>query len=374
MNLKVLEGLKEKFMKQTYSIDKEKFICFSFFMKLSVIVALFLFSSSIYAAKVTGTGRAVIINNNLKEAEKNAKVSALTNSIANYFDSFKQEKNLPGVTEEFIKFIKSYRILKRDVSQFVVTYDIEADIDDMVLGDFKYYINRIVNSVVFSIFEDNLTDENLYLNLKKTLIEELQRFNFDTKYQSEYDIQTPNDASINDKLMIFANSGAKYFFQISPEISCSYIDKSHLCKLSLTTTVYSKSEVFPPIKALASGIGKTETEALKLAFKKASVNTITYIADNQLKLIKENTEEKVLNMSLLNFGSFSEVYDLLNILKGKGVLKNYTLKTYSQGVASFEVSTKFNLEDLVNKISATKVKQREVFVETDSDALIVNFK
>lgn len=343
-------------------------------MRLSVVVIMFFFASSLYAVKVTGVGNSVIINNNLKDAEKSAKISALTNSIANYFTNFKQEQTPPEVTEEFVKFIKNYRILKREVSQFVVTYEIEAEVDEIVLGDLKYYIDKIVHSVVFTIDEDNLTDENLSLDFKKSVITELPNFDFDSKYQSEYDIQTPKDISMNDKLIIFGNSGAKYFFHLTPEISCSYLDNNHFCKLSLTTSVYSKSEVFPPIKALASGIGKTENEALVLAFNKALVNTITYIRDNQLKLSKENAEEKVLNISILNFSKFSDVYDLLNILKSRGVLKNYTLKTYSQMAASFEVLTKFNIESLLKKIPKVKVNQKELIVEADSDTLIVTFK
>lgn len=343
-------------------------------MKLFWFLIIFFLTGGLQAVTVSGSGSSVIINNNLKKAEESAKTSALTNSITNYFLKFKADQNSPEVTEEFIKFIKSYRITKREVSQFVITYEVESEVDDIALNDLKYYVNKIVHSVVFSVVRDNVTDENMYTEFKNLLIAELQQYDFDTKYQSEYDIKFPEDIDISEKLTVFANSNAKYFFQFVPENVCSYFDSNYFCKLSLETKVYSKSEEFPSVKAIASGVSKNKEEAVFESFKKAVKNTMIYIKENQLKIAKDSIEERTLTLSVLNFGKFSDVYDFLNTLKKRAVLTNYKLKNYSQVEASFEVTTKFDTEDFIKKIEKIKINGNELVVEKDGDNLIVTFK
>jgi len=90
----------------------------SFCNILIFFIFIFLFANNIIPAVFTGIGDAVIEDNNLKIAEIAAKNNAIENSIYNYLKSKISESNtIPEITSEFFKFLRSYKIISRNVSQ-----------------------------------------------------------------------------------------------------------------------------------------------------------------------------------------------------------------------------------------------------------------
>jgi len=338
--------------------------------KIFFLIAFIIFySTTIFAYDMKGVGRAVIVNDDLKTAEISAKNSALIDALYNYFVLNHSEEDIPDINEEFFKFIKKYTVLSRKVDNFTVYYEINATIDEVAITDANYLINNITHSVIY-IFENEDLDSNLKTKIKEQINQILPQYNFSIKYQEDFEILTPDNSNFEDKLSNFGNSKAKYFFifNVSPE--CSPIDKDYFCRLTTTVKIYTKKETLPTIKTVTSSLGKTELDAALDAFKKASENILKYITANIIKSEANKATEKSYNATFINFKTISNLNKLLNFLKEKGFISNYTLKSYSMSQATFEVTTKFSQEKLSEKIVTYDNK---ISIETENDEIIITF-
>ncbi|MDK2792078.1 MAG: hypothetical protein PWQ25_941 [Deferribacteres bacterium] len=334
-----------------------------------VVIFLLIFAVAGFSYTVKGSGKAVIVNDDLKSAENQAKNAALIDAIYNYFSNAHPEQNTPDINEEFFKFVQKYRILNRYVKDFTVFYDIEAEIDDVAVTDAKYFINKITHSVVYLI-ENEQIDAEIKNKLKKILNEYLLSYNFSLQYQEDFEIITPENFSFEDKLANFGNNKSKYLFIISITPNITQLDSQYLCKLTTQLKIYSKKESLPLIKAETSSLGVSESEAIEIAFKKATENILKYVTSNLIKFEEIKSENINYNVTFLNFGNFSNLNKMLNFLKNKGFIESFTLKAYSRNQAAFDISSKFSPEKLSEKIVTYDNK---VQIETENGDLIITF-
>jgi len=339
------------------------------FKIFSLIAFIIFYSTGVFAYDIKGVGRSVIVNDDLKTAEINARNSALIDALYNYFVLNHSNEDIPDINEEFFKFIKKYTVVNRKVENFTVYYEIIATIDEVAISDANYLINNITHSVIY-IFENEDLDSDLKTKMKDQLNQIFAEYNFSTKYQEDFEILTPDNSNFEDKLSNFGNSKAKYFFSFNVSPICSLIDKDFLCRLTTTVKIYTKKENLPTIKTVTSSLGKTEFDAISDAFKKASENILKYITSNIIKAESEKSVEKTYNITFINFKTISNLNKLLNFLKEKGFINNFTLKSYSISQATFELTTKFSQERLSEKIVTYDNK---VSIETENDDIIITF-
>lgn len=337
-------------------------------MKKIVILLIFTFAVNSFAITIDGIGKAVIVEKNLKKAEDTSLKYALIDAIYNYFKTYKKDQEIPDINEEFFKFIKSYKIVDRRVENYTVVYNIEADIDEFAIDDATYFLKKIVHSVVYSIEMDRTLFKDS--PLREALNKIFSSYNFSTRYQEDFEIETPEDLSLNDKLTNFGNSRANYYFIFHTEPEFTNLEQKTLCKLTLVTKIYTKKEALPTIKVTVSELADNETEALKGAFEKAGEKTIQYVRDNLIKIPDNKYEEKTFDIIFLNFNSFLKLNNLLTFLKEKGFIESFYMNFYSMTEAKFEIVTKFTLERLSEKI---KEYDSRLIIESENNELIITF-
>lgn len=339
------------------------------FRTFYLITFIIFYTTTIFAFDIKGVGKAVIVNDDLKTAEITARNSALIDALSNYFVLNNSIEDIPDINEEFFKFIKKYTILNRKVENFTVYYEVIATIDEVAINDANYLINNITHSVIY-IFENDDLDSDLKTAMKKQLSQILSEYNFSIKYQEDFEIITPDNLNFEDKLSNFGNSKAKYFFTFNLSPECSTIDNGYFCKLTTILKIYTKKETLPTIKTITSSLDKTEIDAISDAFKKASENILKYIKSNLIKSEQEKSADKTYNITFINFKTIANLNKLLNFLKEKGFINNYTLKSYSISQATFELTTKFSQERLSEKIVTYDNK---VSIETENGDIIITF-
>lgn len=338
-------------------------------MKKLLVLLILTFTVNTFAITMSGTGKAIIVEENLKNAENSSLKSALIDAIYSYFTTYKSTEDIPDINEEFFKFIKSYKIVNRKVENYSVIYNVEANIDEFAINDATYFLKKIIHSVVYSINTDN-NIIGIDKSLKDILTNTFSSYNFSVKYQEDFEIETPEDLNLNDRLANFGKSKANFYFIFTIEPEFTKLDQKTLCKLSLITKIYTKKEAFPTIKIVVNELAENDTDALAGAFKKASEKTVQYVRNNLVKMPNNRYEEQAIDIIFLNFNSFLKLNNLLTFLKEKGFVENFSLKSYSMAEAKFEIVTRFTPDRLIEKI---KEYDNRLIVEFENNELIITF-
>lgn len=160
---------------------------------------------------------------------------ALLNALNNYFSRLKASrpnKEIPDVTIEFFKFIKSYKIAERDYKDDHVNYTVLADVDDVALNDLMYFVKNVVNTAIY-----NLDGIILDVEMEKKINSSFKEYKFDTKHQSEFQANLKDNSTAKEREAVFKANAAQYFMEMSAILESA---AEGSCTVVLTTRTFPR--------------------------------------------------------------------------------------------------------------------------------------
>jgi hypothetical protein len=323
-------------------------------------------------AQYNAIGSAVIIHNDLRSADKLALQNALINSIRKYFESETTSENIPEITKEFIKFINSYKITERFISDYKVYYNITANIDQVSESDLGHFIDKITNSVVYFIKSDNKSLLEINPDMFKQINQIFDKFNFSTSHQIDFYNNLSENPDIDELIKQFELSQASYLFYIELNIFCSDSEKTQ-CTLKSNTQIFSKNERFPTIQAPLTKEKDNNSLFFQNMFYDNLLNTLNYIRKNLIQLPNNEIVNKDYEIKIMNYKKFATVQKILNYLKGKEFITSFKPKAFTGKIIIFNIKSTFNLKKLQKKLS--NISNKYTFTTSiDNNSLVINFK
>ncbi len=317
---------------------------------LIILFAVFI-TSTAYCAKYNAIGSAVIIHNDLRSADKKALQNALLNGIHKYFETVSSDENIPEITPEFIKFINSYKITERFISDFKVFYKVIVDIDQVSESDLGHFIKKITNSAIYYIKSNNKDYLRISPNMFKNINEIFNKYNFSTSHQDEFYNNLSDNPDIDELIKQFELSQASYLFYIILDISCDSVFEQAQCELKSNTQIFSKNEKFPTIQAPSKKMKDNSENFFTDLFYNNLESTINYIRKNIIKLPEAKITNKNYEFKVKNYKKFSTVQKIFNYLKGKEIISAFKPKAFTQKLIVFNVVSTFDLIKLQDKLS-----------------------
>ncbi|MDY6821227.1 MAG: hypothetical protein SVN78_06365 [Deferribacterota bacterium] len=317
-----------------------------------LIILLFSFCcQNIYGKIVQGEGFAVIHDGGMKIAEMKAKEVALKDGIFNYLkEKTPNTYNIPEITEEFFKFLKSYKITSRYVKDYKVYYSIRADIIDFSIEDIYYLIDKIMTPVVYIINIKGDSEGFAEKDLYEAVGNKLKSANLDIKYEKDYLFALNDNREFDNVITEFANSKGYYLFIISLDSDINIIDNESYCRLELITNIYTRSHKFNTIKVIVTDINEFSDRAFFSALNKALDKMIGYVSENIIKIKDVNREIFSYNILLSDYKKYADVYNFLDFLKNMGVVNDYGIDKYLGNSINLFVKTIYKREDFLDKL------------------------
>ncbi len=323
----------------------------SFCNILIFFIFIFLFANNIIPAVFTGIGDAVIEDNNLKIAEIAAKNNAIENSIYNYLKSKISESNtIPEITSEFFKFLRSYKIISRNVENYRVTYTIESDIIDFDIEEVFHMVKKLVTSAVYIVNVKGDLEDIEENEINAFVDKKFNNYNIETKYESDYLFALHNKEDFDEVIKSFANSKAQYLFILLIDSNITRIDQKVYCRVEILTNIYTRESKSKPIKTISTSIAEDPKKALTLSLNKSLDKMLIYVNNNIIKLSKNSNSINSFNINFLNFNRIAEVYELLNFMTERGWVSSYNIGTFGREKVVVEIKTSFSPEELIEKV------------------------
>jgi hypothetical protein len=341
---------------------------------LLVILLFFVFLNTAFAVKIKASGKYVIENDNLRAADKLAKEDALLNALKTYFESTGGTSDIPEITTEFFKFIKSYKILERYVSDYTVYYTVEADVDEIAKSDLNHYLNSVSHSVVYYV-KVNKDDDFSEISLKtvnRFINKTFEKYSFMTKYQESFDLALSEKPDFEEIIKQFSINRARFLFYIEISSSCENADSEVDCEVTTISRIYTKQKGFPVIKSPTYATGKNKKEALLKGFDNNFENVLKYVRENFIPLPKINFEVKEIQVTVINYKRFTDIKKILNALKDKKIINSYSIKSYTSNNVVFVVKTTFDQTNLISKIKSLN-KENKFSVQNQDSSILINF-
>ncbi len=336
-----------------------------------MLLFLLMSVSTALAVEIEGTGIAVIEDGNVKKAEDEAFNKALKNTLNRFFNSSNRPagENIPEITEEFYRFITSYRILERKAEETEVTYRIMADIDDIAINNINYYIREATNSAVFEItgLPENEEMKERLLSTAKELFEQRR---FTTKYNDDFLSGLPDVPSPADVIAAYSASLAQYLFMLSVNTSFEETGDLVYCTVELFTKPYSRKKEFNTIKVVSKAVNESRISCANEAFRSSAGKTLDYVRRELIKAPGVKTTDSNYEIRAVNFGKFIRVKTFMDFLKRREIISDYKIHTFSIDEVSFEVKSFFDRPQFIKNIRDLQEKHNYSLEDTEGEFLL----
>ena len=328
------------------------------FKRTLFILAAFvvIFCEHADAGVVEYTGRATIVNNDLRTAQRNSLQNALIGGLSQQIRS--RTGRTGAVTSDYMMFIKEYTILKRELVENVVITTVRINIDDMITQEIATQVAPRVNTAVFLV-----TGLPQYINnatVRTNLSNIFNRKQFTTKEQIAFEqeiIDIKNRSDIDNALLAV---GSQYLFELNFDV------KSYVAGESCTVLVDAKyreasnlSRVHPiQHKEISIEDGDT-TNCIYRAVNEAGETALNQVRQ---ALIVSPGDPMVLHkytVTTTGLIQLKEINDVINDLKKRKYLITSTMSEFSVGQAVFTVESYFSTQDLAGRIRASNYKTIE---------------
>jgi len=315
--------------------------------KITVLILTILISFASNAYVIQGTATVPVLDGNIVNADSNAREKALLSALNNYFSRLKAsqpDKEIPDVTAEFYKFIKSYKIAEREYIDDSVTYTILADVDDVALNDLIYFVKNVVNTSVY-----NLTGLILDVEMEEKINSAFKDYKFDTKHQSEFQANLKDHSTSQEREEVFKNSSAQYFMDMSAILESA---EAGSCTVVLTTRTFSKTKEFKTLKTKSSAEADVDDTCIKSAITLSILKTLGYVRDNFIPLPNAVKVMNTFNVTAENYDNFATPKKLMEELKTRSFIDSYKIKSFAGNKLEIEVSTYVNVDILLKKLQS----------------------
>ncbi|ADD68626.1 hypothetical protein Dacet_1862 [Denitrovibrio acetiphilus DSM 12809] len=315
--------------------------------KALTIIFILLITATSFAYVIQGSSTQPVMNGDITDADAKAREQALLNALKNYFDrlqSDQPDKEIPDVTTEFFKFIKSYKIADRGFANDTVTYTVLADVDDVALNDLTYFVQNAVNTVVYNI--SGVPPEN---SIDNNIEEAFKEYKFDIKHQSGYQASLRENSTKSERVSTFKASQSQYFMEMSVVREPAGEGE---CTVILTTETHSKTREFTTLKTKSHTRGDSEEACVASAVSLSLVKTLGYVRTNFIPLPAGETVLSKFNVIAKNYANFAVPKKLMDELKKRSFIDSYKITSFAGSKLDIEVTTYVDIDVLIKKLQS----------------------
>ncbi len=309
---------------------------------LTAAVALF-FAFNAHALVVNGSSTVTVQGDNIKQADQNAKTGALINALYNYFSRQAEEQGgeVPEITSEYFKFIRSYKIVDRRYSHGTITYSVIADVDKLSLSDVNYMIKSRTDNAVYVIDSAHDTYET-----NSAIANALKKYSFSTKKQMEF-LSSVADSAIPDLVYsAFQNSAAQYLFDIKAETSFS----GGKCTATLNVRIAGKAKEYPSQKTSGEGTGQSQASCVATAIYNAMELALYSVREGAIPAPSLDRELTKITLTAANYANFATPKNLMETLKNKTFITSYSIKGFAEKSLDVEAEIYVSPDMLLKKL------------------------
>lgn len=321
-----------------------------------------------HAYVIQGSSSEPVLNGNIVTADSQAREKALLDALKNYFSILKANqpnKEIPDVTEEFFKFIRSYKIAERAYVNDNIVYTVLADVDDIALNDLMYFVKNVVNSMVY-----NISGISQDVDADSSMAEAFKEYKFDLKYQSDFQANLPENSTESERNTAFRNGKPQYFMDMSV-VREDAQDGS--CSIELTTRTYSKTKEFQTLKTKSSAEAENENECMQTALKLALLKTLTYVRSNFIPLPEGHTTLNTFSVTAEQYTNFADPKKVMDALQSRSFIESYKIKSFAGNKLEIEVSTYVSLDILIKKLQSLESEYGFSAASGENDNILLDF-
>lgn len=316
-------------------------------IKLIIIAVILLTYSAGHAYVIQGSATVPVMNGNIVNADADAREKAILAALNNYFDILKSnepDKEIPDVTTEFFKFIKSYKIADRGYADDMVSYTILADVDDVALNDLMYFVKNIVNTTVY-----NITGIDPDTAVDTDIASSFHEYKFDTRHQSDFQASLRENSTEDERLNTFKEGQAQYFMEMSV---VREPDQENECSLVLTTKTFSKTKEFKTLKTKSSASSENEEECVQQALTLSLIKTLGFVRENFIPLPASEQVIKTFGITAVNYGNFAVPKKLMEELLTRSFIDSYKIKSFAGNTLEIDIKTYVDIDVLLKKLQS----------------------
>ncbi|PLX66130.1 MAG: hypothetical protein C0603_11995 [Denitrovibrio sp.] len=336
--------------------------------KLISILIFILITTTSFAYVIQGTVTEPVIDGKIVDADSKAKEKALLKALQNYFGKLKAsqpDKEIPDVTIEFFKFIKSYKIAERAYVNDNVTYTILADVDDVALNDLMYFVKNVVNTAVY-----NLSGVKQDLELDTEIIATLKEYKFDAKHQSEFQANLQDSSKESERVDAFRKSQSQYMLEMSAVREPAAEGE---CTVVLTTKTFSKTKEFQTLKTKSSEIAENEEECVSSALNMSLLKTLGYVRKNFIPLPANEKILKTFEIVAENYDNFATPKKIMEELKTRSFIDSYKIINFADKKLNIELQTFVDINVLIKKLQSIEADYGFSTSQSDTNNILLDF-
>ncbi len=337
-------------------------------MKRLILLIIFILCAviSAHASVVSGSSTVTVQNDNMKQAEISARNGALINALYNYFarqQESQPDMEIPEITSEYFKFIKSYKITDRHYSHGTITYSIIADVDKVTLSDVNYMIKSVVSSAVFLVtgVDNSEMDEKI--------AESMKRNQFSTRYQSDFRAAIGVSPSADEALQAFSSVNAQYFFNITAE---PLYDQGK-CTVALTAKIYGKAKDFGTLKTNGESSGDTDYDCAAEAAGQAMSKLLVYVRENFIPLPDQSKELNTITITASNYSNFAAPKNIMEDMKKRTFITSYNVKGFAGKTLEMDAQMYISPDMLLKKLKGFEKQYGFTASKADGNNIILDF-
>jgi len=314
---------------------------------LFTIIVFFSINIFSYAFVIQGQATVPVMDGNITKADKEAREQAMLSSLKNYFSRLKANepnKEIPDVTTEFFKFIRSYKIAERTYHNDSVTYTLLTDVDDVALNDLMYFVKNIVNTAVYNVTGVNITDQ-----LETNISSAFSDYKFNTKYQSEYQANLMENSTEDLRKSAFRKNQAQYFMDMNVVREPAGEGD---CIVNLTTKTFSKTKEFQTLSTRSTASAESDEECVNTAFTLSLLKTLGYVRENFIPLPEDEKILNTFNITAQNYDNFALPKRLMEELKTRSFILDYKIISFRGNTLDISIETYVDINVLLKKLQS----------------------
>lgn len=348
---------------------------FQFYTKLLLMFLAFALLPNLSHAQMSksvGIGEAIIENGDMVAAYKMALDEALIDAIKEYYEiASDNASEIPDITPEYLKFIKSYKITSRTADEFKVNINVEVALDTVTIKDATRFINKRLDTAVF-LFKT--TPANLATNDIGLLINKiLQNNNFSTMDQSNFSYMITDMNDIVQVTNAFSGVNGKYMFQF--DFNIKYPEKTeslNVCEIETTTAIKIKRGEEKALKITTVSQNPDKLKCLSEAVSQAVNMTMEYVRTNIIKEEPENEQIHSYEIKVVNFKNMVSTNKLISSLVQKGFINTYKTSAFASKEIVFNVESIFTPDGLMKIIKEAGL-DKDMTVNQNLNGLTFDF-
>lgn len=333
--------------------------------KIFALIIILAFALSANAAVVSGSATVRVHGDNVKQADISARNSALVSALYNYFSKQQESENaeIPEITSEYFKFIKSYKITERHYSKGTVTYSVIADIDKVSLGDVAYMIKNVTSTAVFVVrnTDNSSVDDKIADALKKN--------QFSTRYQSDFRASVSVSPSQQELTDAFMNSRAQYLF----DITADFVSSGNTCTAGLSARVISKEKEYSPIKINGESSSPSAGDCQAQAAGEAMTKLIAFVRENYIPLPDRIRELVKATVIASNYSNFAAPKNIMEDMRKRTFITGYAVKGFAEKSLEMEAEMYISADMLVKKLQMLEKQYGFKVSKNESGYIVLDF-